>query len=68
MPDIDELGVEEPEAIDPEAIESEAIESEAVSMAKLTVIRCTTLTQLPVLFCAGSSENSEPVPGVILLT
>ena len=63
MPDIDELGVEEPEAIDPEAIESEA-----VSMAKLTVIRCTTLTQLPVLFCAGSSENSEPVPGVILLT
>src|SRR5690606_39303014 len=23
---------------------------------------------LPILFCAGSSENSEPVPGVILLT
>lgn len=30
--------------------------------------RCTTLTQLPVAFSAGSSENCEPVPGLTLTT
>jgi hypothetical protein len=27
-----------------------------------TGTRCTILIQLPVAFCAGSSENAEPVP------
>src|SRR5262249_43134074 len=30
--------------------------------------RCTTFTQLPVAFSAGSSENCEPVPGLTLAT
>ena len=33
-----------------------------------TGTRWTTLTQLPVAFCAGSSENSEPVPAPMLAT
>ena len=28
-------------------------------------MRCVTFTQLPVAFCAGSSENSAPVPAPI---
>ena len=30
--------------------------------------RCTTLTQLPVAFCAGISENYEPVAAPMLAT
>ena len=33
-----------------------------------TGTRCTTLTQLPVAFCAGSIENSAPVAGLMLST
>ena len=33
-----------------------------------TGTRCTTLTQLPVAFCAGSTENSAPVPAPMLAT
>ncbi len=33
-----------------------------------TGTRCTTLTQLPVAFSGGSSENCEPVPGLTLTT
>src|SRR5690349_10944058 len=33
-----------------------------------TGIRCTTLTQLPEVFCAGSTENSEPEFGAMLAT
>ena len=32
-----------------------------------TGTRCATFTQLPVAFCAGSSENSAPVPAPIEL-
>ena len=32
-----------------------------------TGMRCTTLTQLPVAFCAGISENSEPVAAPMLV-
>ena len=38
------------------------------SMAMRTGMRCTTLTQLPVAFWAGSTENTEPVPGAMLST
>ena len=31
-------------------------------------MRCTTLTQLPVAFCAGSTENSLPLAGLMLDT
>ena len=31
-------------------------------------MRCTTFTQLPLAFCAGSSENSEPLAGLMLST
>jgi hypothetical protein len=34
----------------------------------LTGTRCTTLTQLPVAFSAGSSENAVPDPGWTLAT
>ena len=37
-------------------------------MARRTGMRCTTLTQLPVAFCAGSTENSEPDAGLIEAT
>jgi hypothetical protein len=30
--------------------------------------RCTTLTQLPLAFCAGRIENCEPVPGLTATT
>ena len=40
----------------------------ACSIARRTGTRWTTLTQLPVAFCAGSSENSEPVPAPMLST
>ena len=33
-----------------------------------TGMRCTTLTQLPLEFCAGSSENSAPVAALMLVT
>src|SRR5262249_57851062 len=33
-----------------------------------TGTRCTTFTQLPLAFCAGRIENSEPVPGLMLCT
>ena len=33
-----------------------------------TGTRWTTLTQLPVAFCAGSTENSAPVPAPMLAT
>ena len=32
-----------------------------------TGMRCVTFTQLPVAFCAGSSENSAPVPAPMLV-
>ena len=38
------------------------------SMAMRTGTRCVTLTQLPVAFCAGRTENSEPVPAPIEAT
>ena len=31
-------------------------------------MRCTTFTQLPDVFCAGSTENSEPLFGAMLST
>ena len=31
-------------------------------------MRCTIFTQLPVAFCGGSTENSEPVPALMLST
>ena len=31
-------------------------------------MRCTTFTQLPEVFCAGSTENSEPLSGAMLST
>src|SRR5882757_168783 len=37
-------------------------------MCKRTGTRCTTLTQLPVAFSGGSSENWDPVPGLKLTT
>ena len=37
-------------------------------MAIRTGTRCVTLTQLPVAFCAGRTENSEPVPAPIEAT
>ena len=39
-----------------------------VSSFSRTGMRCVTLTQLPVAFCAGSSENSAPVPAPMLST
>ena len=33
-----------------------------------TGTRCTTLTQLPLAFCAGRIENCEPVPGLTATT
>ena len=56
---IDELGSRP--AIDadrPAIIGREGVPSNAI----LTGTRWVTLTQLPVAFCAGSSENCEPVP------
>ena len=38
------------------------------SSSMRTGTRCTTLTQLPVAFCGGSSANSEPVPAPIEAT
>ena len=38
------------------------------TMTILTAMRCTTFTQLPEAFCAGSSENSEPVACEMLST
>src|SRR3546814_8502541 len=38
------------------------------SNAIRTGTRCVTLTQLPVAFCAGSTENSLPVPEPIVST
>ena len=40
----------------------------AVESAIRTGIRCTTLTQLPLEFCAGRTENSEPLAGLMLST
>src|SRR5690606_24701869 len=42
--------------------------SPPVSSFSLTGMRCVTFTQLPVAFCAGSSENSAPVPAPMLST
>ena len=39
--------------------------SEASASLMRTGMRCTTLTQLPVAFCAGISENSDPVAAPI---
>ena len=33
-----------------------------------TGMRCTTFTQLPEVFCAGRTENSEPLLGAMLST
>ena len=33
-----------------------------------TGMRCTTFTQFPDVFCAGSTENSEPELGAMLAT
>ena len=33
-----------------------------------TGTRCVTFTQLPVAFCAGSSENAAPLPPLRLST
>ena len=38
------------------------------SMAMRTGTRWVTFTQLPLAFCAGSTENSEPVPAPMLAT
>src|SRR5215471_13361452 len=35
------------------------------SIARRTGMRCTILTQLPVAFCAGRTENSAPDAGLI---
>src|SRR5437762_3333729 len=42
--------------------------SSGAVMCTSTGTRCTTLTQLPVAFCAGRSENSDPVPAPIEAT
>src|SRR5262249_2798204 len=38
------------------------------SMTTRTGTRCTIFTQFPVEFCGGSTENSEPVPALMLST
>ena len=38
------------------------------AVGKFAGTRWVTFTQLPVAFCAGSSENSEPVPRPMLST
>ena len=38
------------------------------SSAMRTGTRCTTLIQLPVAFCGGSSENAPPEPAAMLAT
>ena len=38
------------------------------SMRMRTGMRCTTFTQLPLAFCAGRMENSEPLAGAMLCT
>ena len=42
--------------------------SSPLSKAMRTGTRCTTLTQLPLAFCAGRIENCEPVPGLTATT
>ena len=37
------------------------------SICTRTGMRCTTFTQLPDEFCAGSTENSEPLAGAMAL-
>jgi hypothetical protein len=39
-----------------------------VSMRTRIAIRCTTFTQLPLVFCAGRSENCCAAAGLILST
>ena len=39
-----------------------------VSTATRSGIRCTTFTQLPLVFCAGSSENCCAAAGLMLAT
>src|SRR5699024_3412201 len=42
--------------------------SACASMAMRTGMRCTTLTQLPVAFCGGSSDDTAPEAGLMLST
>ena len=61
---------ERPVSTETEALTPEESPAEASASASLrrTGTRCVTFTQFPVAFCAGSKENSAPVPAPIAST